>query len=106
MKFYLIGFSRLTLEHKKGNETSSVDAIDINLETSHNMDKSKLFDKDKMPNETGTKMLTQTFVQGLIANIHAAHQKKYWDSAEHLRYIIAELEKGFATPANISQSKI
>lgn len=46
----------------------------------------------------GFKALSQLFIQGLIANIHTAHQAKVWDSAEHLRFIIGNLEKGFATP--------
>lgn len=46
--------------------------------------------------ELGVKAMTQGFIQGLVTNIHAAHQNGTWDSAKHLRYIINELERGFA----------
>ena len=51
--------------------------------------------KDGVVNKEGMKVQTQGLVQGLIANIHWAHQNGYWDSAAHLRYIIENLENGF-----------
>jgi hypothetical protein len=48
-----------------------------------------------MPNKEGCKAITETLIQGIIANIHFAHQKNYRDSAEHLRDIIKKLEEGF-----------
>lgn len=47
-------------------------------------------------NKDGLKAQTQAMVQGLVANIFAGHEDKEWDSAEHLRYIIKNLENGFA----------
>lgn len=52
--------------------------------------------KDQVVNEAGLKAQTQGLVQGLVANIHWGHQMGYWDSAEHLRYVIEHLERGFA----------
>jgi hypothetical protein len=52
-------------------------------------------DKEGVVNEYGVKVQTQGLIQGLIANIHWAHQNEKWDSAEHLRYVIENLERGF-----------
>ena len=53
-------------------------------------------DKHGVVNERGLKVQTQGLIYGLVANIHFGHQLGTWDSAEHLRYIIKELERGFA----------
>lgn len=52
-------------------------------------------DKKGVVNGTGLKVQTLGLIQGLVTNIHVGHQLGTWDSAEHLRYIIKELEKGF-----------
>lgn len=55
----------------------------------------------------GHKTITNVLIQNLIGSIHTAHQSKAWDSAEHLRYIIAELERGFVeNPDSITINKI
>lgn len=54
-------------------------------------------DENGLVNKDGMKVQTQGLIQGLVANIHWAHQNGYWDSAEHLRYIIEYLEKGFSS---------
>jgi hypothetical protein len=100
MEFTIEGRCVVTLEHKEGQNTSSHVATDFNLDVSKNLNRKQYLDKEDLPTKDGTKALTQCFVQGLVGNIHQAHQKGYWDSAEHLRYIIAELERGFATVAN------
>ena len=100
MQFQIIGKSIVTLEHKKGESTSRHICTEVNFGVSDNIDTSGFIDeKEELPNEAGTKALTQCFVQGLISNIHSAEERGYWNSAEHLRYIIAELERGFATVA-------
>lgn len=86
----------LTLDHKKGSKKSEHVATDFNLSVSENLDQSVYLDKDGVPTEIGSKTLTNVLVQGLVGNIHQAHQNGYWDRAEHLRYAIAELERGFA----------
>lgn len=50
------------------------------------------------------KTLSNVLVQGLIGNIHLAHEKGFRDSAEHLRWIISELERGFIEVTNVQQS--
>ena len=94
----------LTLEHKKEMTTSKHVATDFNLEVSDNLVRSQYLDKEDLPTEAGSKTLSNVLVQGLIGNIHLAHEKGFRDSAEHLRWIISELERGFVTVANVEQS--
>lgn len=103
MKFQFSGISRVTYEHHKGDPTSTHVKTDLLLHCSSNLDKKKYLDKKELPTKDGIKPLTQCFIQGLVGSIHMAHQNGWWDSAEHLRYIISELEKGFASPANVSE---
>lgn len=57
-------------------------------------------EEDKLTKE-GIKALTNVLVQGLNANIQGSHQGKKWDSAEHLRYVISELERSFVAVTNV-----
>lgn len=103
MEFELEGRCVIKLEHVEGMSKSQHINTKLNLEVSDNLDKSQYFDDSDLPNSDGSKALTQVFVQGLIGNIHHAHEKGYWDSAEHIRYIIAELGRGFIEVPNISE---
>lgn len=105
MEFKIEGKSIVTLGYKKG-ERSSVISTDIHLHIPKELDESMYFDKEGLPNKEGTKALSQCFIQGLIANIHQAHQKGLRDSAEHLRYIISELERGFVEVVDVSKGNI
>lgn len=58
--------------------------------------------EDGSPNKVGISMSTIAMVSGLAANIHFAHERKIWDSAEHLRHIIEELELQFVKIPEIS----
>lgn len=104
MEFEIEGRCVVKLEHKKGETTSTHVATDFNLDVSKNMSRKMYLDEEDLPTQAGTKALTQCFVQGLIGNIHNAHEKGYWDSAEHLRYIIKELERGFIAVPTIYKS--
>lgn len=95
MLFKIRAISELTLEHKVGEPTSQLKSTDYYLEVDKNTDGSHFIDKGGSPTPQGAKALTQCFIQGLVGNIHHCHGNKIWDSAEHLRYIIAELERGF-----------
>ena len=94
----------LTLEHKKGMATSKHIATDFNLDVIGELDKKQYLDKYDLPTKAGSKVLSNVLVQGLVGNIHLAHEKGFRDSAEHLRWIIAELERGFITVTNVEQS--
>jgi hypothetical protein len=102
MEFKLEGKSIITLGYKDSNK-SSLKHTDINLEIPKELDEEMYFDKEGLPNKNGIKALSQCFIQGLVANIHHGHNKGYWDSAEHLRYIIKEIERGFIENVDISK---
>lgn len=97
------GISKVTLEPNPDGKSSRHIATDFTLEVSKNQDKSMFLDFKGRPKKEGVKPLTQTFIQGLVGNIHFAHERGFWDSAEHLRYIIDELTRGFASVANTSE---
>jgi len=67
----------------------------VSLNLSENLDRDAYFTKDGVPNINGTKAITDALIHGLVGSIHYAHEKGQWDSAEHLRYIIGALERGF-----------
>ena len=104
MKFQFTAIARITLEHTPGATTSQHLSTDVVLECSSNMDASAYSDRG-LPKKEGVKPLTMALTQGLIANIHAAHDKGYWDSAHHLRHIIGELERGFARVSEVKTEK-
>lgn len=104
MEFAFEGKVVLTLEHKQGMTTSKHVSTDFNLDVIGELDKSQYLYKDELPTEAGSKVLANVFIQGLVGNIHLAHEKGFRDSAEHLRWIISELERGFVSVANIKQS--
>jgi hypothetical protein len=83
------------------SDNKNVSDVLVGLSVSDNLDKSKYLDSDDLATEVGALVVTQVLVQGLIGNIHYAHNKKYRDSAEHLRFIISELERGFVAQVNI-----
>ena len=82
-----------TLDHDRG--TSTVRECEVSLGSSIPVDKSHLVADDGDFSATGVKAITQGLVQGLVTNIHSAHKVGIRDSAEHLRYVIKELERGF-----------
>jgi len=103
-EFSFTGVSRVTMQHETGTSKSTHLATDIFLELSPNLERDKYL-KNDLPTKEGIKPLTQCFIQGLVGNIHMAHQHGWWDSAEHLRYIISELERGFVEVAVVSDGK-
>lgn len=99
MNYTIEGICRVTASYGNGDKTSKHIATDFFLEVSENLDENKYIDQDDVLTKDGSHALTQCFVQGLIGNIHFAHQKGYRNDAEHLRYIISELERGFSSIA-------
>lgn len=89
----------VTAEHTKGDASASVRHVktDVNLDVSKNLERDMYFTKDGVPNKDGVKAMTQTLIQGLVGNIHYAKQNGYWDDVEHIKHIVAELTRGFAT---------
>jgi hypothetical protein len=92
---HFVAISKLNIKHDLTTNKSRHDGVNILLETSENLDRSKYIKSDGYLTEEGNKILTQVLVQALIGNIHLAHQHNKIDSAKHLREIISELEIGF-----------
>lgn len=95
----------VTMDHKRGSNTSSHVSTNFNLYPSSNLDKKMYVNSEELPTKEGSKVLTTTLCQGLIGNIHMAHASGFKDSAQHLREIIAQLEEGFFAVAHITKSE-
>lgn len=104
MEFSFEGRVVLTLNHEEGANHSTHVSTDFNLDVIGGLDRTKYLDEEDLPNKEGSKVLTNVLVQGLIGNIHMAHENGYRDSAEHLRWIISELESGFVALTTIEKS--
>lgn len=99
-------FARVTAVADFDNKRSYVKHVDTQITARPGVGKDWKDDSGFLTPE-GFKAQTHGFVQGLIANIHAADQKGGWDSAEHIRYIIENLERGFAQASvTISESEM
>lgn len=92
----------LNVKHRGENHFDHV-STEFNLEV-NNPILSSFYLEDGLPNAAGSKILTNVLVQGLIGNIHMAHGEGFMDSAEHLRFIISELERGFASLTEVKKS--
>lgn len=103
MKCKIEAIAALTLEPKEGGSTLT--RIEFALELSDNMIRSEYMDDGGKPTKLGVHAITSCFIQGLLGSIHYAHQNGMRDSAEHLRYIISELERGFVRPVEIEHGK-
>jgi hypothetical protein len=98
------GICVIHMVHNPGDPMPNLTHSEINLELSKNLDASRYLTPRGVPNKDGAHCLTNVFIQGLVANIHHSHQNGYKDSAEHLRYIISELERGFVTNVDSTES--
>lgn len=80
----------MILEYK-GNEVDKI-TTDIGLEIDNALDFSQYLDKG-IPTQAGNKILTQCFIQGLIANVFMGNKMQYVSTKVHLEYIIEEFQK-------------
>lgn len=94
----------LTLDYIKEIDKSEHVSTDFNLDIGNNLDKSSYLDSEGLLTKDGSNVLSNVLIQGLIGNIHLAHQKEFRDSAEHLKWIVAELERGFIEQVEIEKS--
>lgn len=62
----------------------------------------EVHDADLSPTSSGLRLATIALTTGLANNIHFGHQRNLWDSADHLRYIIRELEDQFVKVAEVA----
>jgi hypothetical protein len=95
MKFHIEAKALIYLERNAHDKMSKHLETQISLAHSKNIPESEMYENGEL-SANAAKSLTVAFVQGLVCNIHNAHNNKTWDSAEHLRFIIKELERGFA----------
>jgi len=103
MEFTLEARVVLTLENKKGMSRSKHISTDFNLNVSDNLDKTQYLEND-LPTKEGFKVLSNILIQGLVGNIHQAHERGFRNDAEHLRWVISELERGFVAIAEVGVS--
>lgn len=101
MKLRYIAHTILDLDFHPGNKQSKHDGCSILLDVVPPLKAAAYMEPNGMLTCDGSKIMTNVLTQGLIANIHLAHQEGWRDSAEHLRYVIAELEKGFVAVADV-----
>lgn len=104
MEFTFEARVALTLEHKEKSDSSKHICTSFNLVVPEGLDADCYLDEEGIVNKEGSKVLSNVLIQGLVGNIHLAHQSGFRDSAEHLRWIISELEKGFIVNASIYKS--
>lgn len=105
MEYTITAISQVTFGHKDGDLTSKHIETNYNIEISKNLDPKSYHRPDDTLTEIGVKSASSAFIQGLAANIHYAHQHKLWDSADHLRYVIAQLERAFIAVATITKGE-
>lgn len=101
MEFHFKVTTILTLTHVPG-EKPKHKFTDLVMDPSDNLNRDGYFSGEDLPNKVGAQAITETLIEGLIANIHYTHQNGIRDSAEHLRDIIRKLEDGFVRIGNIS----
>lgn len=94
---HFTGVSRITGE--PSGKGLTIKYCDYFLEISGNLDASRYLNTDGLPHGDGYKAFTQALVQGISANIAKAHEDGVWLEADHLRYVITELERAFVHPS-------
>lgn len=103
MEFKFGASVNLTLEYKEGWNKSKLKSAQLLLRVGDGLERKMYLDNEEMPTKEGTKVLSNALIQGLVGNIHYAHQYGFRDSAEHLRWVISELEKGFVNNVEFRQ---
>ena|SRR5690606_23394852 len=106
MKYHFEAITRLVLEPNPKTGKSKHLETNILLSPSNNLNLSSYVNLDGSMTKDGCKVFTHALVHGLVSNIHAAHQAGHIDSAEHLRLIISELERGFIQQIKIETGEI
>lgn len=91
--------SIMTLDHDFDTQTSKLVSTKFQLSVPSTIDQKQYEDQNGQPNKAGAKMISNCLIQALSGNIHTAHQGRHWDSAEHFRWVISELERSFIEPS-------
>ena len=101
MKFKILAATKIILEKLDSNENPFLREISIDLKVDKKLEQSFFFNENGTINKEGSKMFTDTLIQGLIANIKNCNTQNYRNEVEHLGYIISELGRGFADSTGI-----
>jgi hypothetical protein len=92
----------LDLEHTGGPSSKHI-STRMNLNCSSNIDNTLYMDETGFPTKEGSLVMTNVLIQGLVCNIHQSQANGFRNDSEHLRYIIAELERGFASVVEVGR---
>lgn len=95
--------SVISVVPKPDGNGSTLEGVQFSLEMSGELERRAYLDNEDQSTKLGVHAITSCFVHGLAANIHYAHQSGMRDSAEHLRYVIAELERAFVQNVEIEK---
>lgn len=95
--------SKCMYRWNQGDTTSQMLSSKLHLVIAPPLDASKYFMSPGMPSKDGSMMITANLVAAISGNIHYAHQNGFRDSAEHLLWVITELEKLFVEQHNIKR---
>ena len=85
----------LGIEVSPGVQEVNLRWIEYRLILPPQVDKKAYINDNGPYTKAGIKTISNVLVQTLLTNLRSAHRNGEWDSAEHLRWIIAELERGF-----------
>lgn len=92
---------QLTLGYND-NKSSKLVNCKLGFEGSDNLRIEEYISDEGKMTEIGGEAMTNTLVQGLSAHIHQLHKTGVRNDAEHLRYVIKELEEGFMRHVDVS----
>lgn len=105
-EYSFTGIAKVKLKPDVEFTSSTLKSIDLRLEISENLDREKYLDANGLPQNLGIKAVTIALMAGLNANIYTAHHKKEWDSADHLRYVLDNLQRMFVENAEITTGEM
>lgn len=88
-----IGVSKLVSHKDKPNNYRN----EIRLDLSNNLSYDAYYDKDGLPTHQAVRPMEMSFIQGLVACVKMAADKKWMNAEMHTQIIMAELGKAFET---------
>lgn len=95
MKFEFSAKAKIELESINISNVTKLNFCEFVLKIPKNVDENEYYNDSEMLNIYGAKMASLVFLNGIMANIHSSHQAGVFDSAEHFRWVISEMETLF-----------
>lgn len=102
--YHFAAISKITLDHHEGEPNSILKSVDLRLELSGNLDRSRYIDGKGLPRKDAIKPISNALAAGIAANIKMGHEKGWWKDHEHLQYVIDQLQRHFVTNAEMDTS--